>query len=203
MPQIRQVFTVRHPRSTVWAQFQDLPNVVQCIPGASLTELTAQDKAKGRMTVKLGPVRADFDGEMDIAADEANYTGTIIGAGMAKSHGSRAKGEVKYALEEESGGAATKVSVVVDYTLSGSLAQFARGGIVDAVADQICKDFAANLEQQLNAASTVDAATPASSHTGEAEIPARSLAKPSSELSVFKLISAIIRQKLRSLFKAA
>ena len=170
MPQIRQVFTVRHPRSTVWAQFQDLPNVVQCIPGASLTELTAQDKAKGRMTVKLGPVRADFDGEMDIAADEATYTGTIIGAGMAKSHGSRAKGEVKYALEEESGGAATKVSVVVDYTLSGSLAQFARGGIVDAVADQICKDFAANLETAAERCERCRcAATPAAPHAGEAE----------------------------------
>lgn len=208
MPQIKQVFTVRHPRPVVWAQFQDLPKVVQCLPGASLTELTSPQQAKGRMTVKLGPVKADFDGEMDIAADEATYTGTIVGTGTAKSHGSRAKGDVRYGLELTADGAGTTVSVLVDYSLSGSLAQFARGGIVDAVADQICKAFAANLEQQLNAAgapvaadaATVNSAGATASVT--APTPQVSQAAPS-ELNVIALLFAILRKKLIGLFSRA
>ncbi|MBN8938126.1 MAG: SRPBCC family protein [Rhizobiales bacterium] len=208
MPQIKQVFTVRHPRPVVWAQFQDLPKVVQCLPGASLTELTSPEHAKGRMTVKLGPVKADFDGEMDIAADEATYTGTIVGTGTAKSHGSRAKGDVRYGLEPTADGAGTTVSVLVDYTLSGSLAQFARGGIVDAVADQICKAFAANLEQQLNAASAAaapPAATERSAAPGPAiERPAAPVAPAGpSELNVIALLFAILRKKLSGLFSRA
>lgn len=208
MPQIKQVFTVRHPRPVVWAQFQDLAKVVQCLPGASLTELTSPEHAKGRMTVKLGPVKADFDGEMDIAADEATYTGTIVGTGTAKNHGSRAKGDVRYGLEPTADGAGTTVSVLVDYTLSGSLAQFARGGIVDAVADQICKAFAANLEQQLNAASAEAApetarvnAAPAGA-AAEVRAPVAAQAAPR-ELNVIALLVAILRKKLSGLFSRA
>jgi carbon monoxide dehydrogenase subunit G len=219
MAEIKQVFTISHPRPVVWAQFQDLPAVVGCIPGATLTEQASPQSAKGRMRVKLGPVRADFGGEMTIAVDEANYTGTITGTGIDKNHSSRAKGTVTYKLEEVEGGSHTQVSVFVDYTLSGSLAQFARGGIVEAVADQICKDFTANLEEQLNASRAPAAPAPAESaaadgqaSSGEAAAPARSgepaplatapreAPRKSNELNVLKLILIILRNKLRALF---
>lgn len=203
MPQLKQSFTVNHARAVVWAQFQDLPNVVQCIPGASLTEQASATQAKGRMTVKLGPVKADFGGEVEIEADESSYTGKISGSGVDKSHASRAKGNVVYRLEEANGGAATVVNVDVDYTLSGSLAQFARGGIVDAVAEQICKEFARNLEEQLNAsapAATVGEGEPAQAAAAPAT--PRAPAKPN-ELNALKLIMAIIRSKLKGMFSSA
>jgi len=200
MPELKQNFTVNHPRQTVWAQFQDLPNVVQCIPGASLTEQPSPTKAKGRMTVKLGPVKADFGGEMEIEADEATFTGKIAGAGIDKSHGSRAKGNVVYSLEEAKGGTATTVNVAVDYTMSGSLAQFARGGIVEAVASQICQEFARNLEEQLNAlspaAAAPEGATEAGSEAAAAPAKPRPAAKPN-ELNMMKIIIAVIRSKFR------
>ncbi len=207
MPEIKQVFTVGHPRAVVWAEFQNLPKIVGCIPGASLTEQASPQHAKGRMTVKLGPVRADFAGEMEISVDEPNYTGTIVGAGIDKSHGSRAKGNVTYKLEETADGRGTKVVVSVDYTLSGSLAQFARGGIVDAVADQICKDFTINLEEQLNAAHAPVAAAVEGPMMAEANgaVPSApapaSARKGASELNVLGLIAAIIRNKIRGLFR--
>lgn len=203
MPQLKQSFTVNHARPLVWERFQDLPNVVQCIPGASLTEQASATQAKGRMTVKLGPIKADFGGDVDIEADESSYTGKIAGSGIDKSHASRAKGNVVYTLHEAKDGAATVVNVDVDYTLSGSLAQVARGGIVEAVAEQICKEFARNLEEQLNASAPAPAAS-----EGEAveatPLPAapRAEAKPN-ELNALKLIMAIIRSKLRGLFGSA
>ncbi len=37
MPQIKQAFSVNHPRSIVWEQLQDLPGMAECLPGASLS----------------------------------------------------------------------------------------------------------------------------------------------------------------------
>jgi carbon monoxide dehydrogenase subunit G len=204
VPQINQVFTVNHPRKIVWARFQDLPQVAECLPGASLTDPVTATHAAGRMTVKLGPVRADFGGAVEIEADEASYTGKIAGTGMDKSHGSRAKGNVIYTLEETANGAATKVVVAVDYTLAGSLAQFARGGIVDAVADQICREFATNLEAQLNAERTHEAEPATLGHDGD--MPS-ALVKPAprqaKELNAVGLIVAILRRKVRVLLGRA
>ncbi len=195
MPQIKQAFSVNHPRSIVWEQLQDLPGMAECLPGASLTGVPSANHADGRMTVKLGPVRAEFTGAVDIETDEENYSGKIVGTGMDKSHGSRAKGEIVYTLEEAANGAATKVSVLVDYMLAGSLAQFARGGIVDAVADRICRDFATNLETRMNAESR-QAAEPAQ----EANSPARvEVPRKASELNALGLIMAILRRKMASL----
>ena len=203
MPQLKQSFTVNHARPLVWARFQDLPNVVQCIPGASLTEQASATQAKGRMTVKLGPIKADFGGDVDIEADESSYTGKIIGSGIDKSHASRAKGNVVYTLQEAKDGAATVVNVDVDYTLSGSLAQVARGGIVEAVAEQICQEFARNLEEQLNA-TLAPAAEVGEDAAAEAAAPAArpAPAKPN-ELNALKLIMAIIRSKLKGMFGSA
>jgi carbon monoxide dehydrogenase subunit G len=204
MPELKQSFTVKHSRPEVWAQFQNVTEVAQCIPGASLTEQASATQAKGRMTVKLGPVKADFGGEVEIEADEATFTGKIIGTGIDKSHGSRAKGSVVYRLEEAGGGSATTVSVAVDYTLSGSLAQFARGGIVEAVAGQICQEFACNLEEQLNTLRPTVAVVEGRATreaAGSVEAP-RPAVKPN-ELNMLKIIGAVIRAKLRSIFARA
>lgn len=203
MPQIKQHFVVAHPRSAVWARFQDLPGIVGCIPGASLTDQASPSHAKGQMTVKLGPVRANFAGEADVSADPATWSGTIDGAGTDRSHASRAKGTVRYALAEAAGGDSTGVDVTVDYTLSGSLAQFARGGIVEAVAEQITEEFARNLEAELNAE------TPRGVRAGAtAPLPARDetsgaksvKAAPARELNALTLLLRVIVKKIKALF---
>lgn len=204
MPQIKQTFTVNHPRAVVWARCQYLARVAQCLPGASLTGPASATHADGRMTVKLGPVRADFTGSVDIDADEASYSGKIAGTGMDKSHGSRAKGDIAYTLEETANGASTKVVVLVDYTLAGSLAQFARGGIVDAVADQICREFATNLETQLNAEREQAAEPIRDGRVAESAGPAvKPAPRRTNELNAFGLIMAILRRKMLGLLGRA
>lgn len=192
MAEIKQVFKVNHSRKDVWEKFQDLGAVVACIPGAQLTEPPVDGVAKGRITVKLGPVKADFGGEAKVVPDEATHTGVITGVGIDKNHASRAKGEVTYALTEESP-KLTVVSVVVNYSLSGSLAQVARAGIVEAVAGQICKEFANNLEQELSAGSEpVLSDNPAAPR---APAPAR-------ELNMMSLLWSILKSKLGAIFGA-
>jgi carbon-monoxide dehydrogenase small subunit len=53
-------------------------------------------------------------------------------------------------LHEEKSGAATRVELAIDYTLTGTLAQFGRSGIVQDIAKRMTAAFAANLEARLN-----------------------------------------------------
>lgn len=205
MAKIQQKFNVRHPRAVVWDTMQDIPLVVSCVPGASLDGPVVNDKAKGRVTVKLGPVKADFGGEATIAMDPSAFAGKIAGVGMDKSHASRAKGDVTYHLESPSPDVTTVV-VEVEYTLSGSLAQIARGGIVEAVAEQICMDFAANLEAEIQANAVAATPVEVSADGGPAdpavERPAARRAQ-SSELNMVQIIWRMLRRKLGRMFSRA
>lgn len=209
MPAIKQVFTVNHPKDVVWQKFQDIDAVVQCLPGASLTGPVVDGKAKGHVTVKLGPVKADFGGEAEITTDESIHTGTISGVGVDKNHSSRAKGTATYVLADAPDGGTT-VTVEVDYTLSGSLAQFARGGIVEAVAEQICQDFAANLESELSAgaapAAPVGGTAEATPVAPEAVQPASAPAaapRKQTELNAFALLWTVFKKRIAKLFGRA
>jgi carbon monoxide dehydrogenase subunit G len=145
---IEKEFAVPFPAERVWAFFHDTARVVNCLPGAELSEAREGGVLKGRFRVKLGPIAASFAGEGRMALDEAARAGAIAGAGSDRATGTRAKGEVHFALAETAEG--TRVTVVVDYTLAGALAQFGRGGIVEDLASRLAGEFAANLEKALS-----------------------------------------------------
>ena len=149
MTVLEQAFTVNHPRDVVWKMFADLPNVVTCMPGASLAGPPIDGHIAGRIAIKLGPIHADFSGEGDVELNDDVFSGTIRGYGLDSGHNSRVRGEVTFNISEEQDGSATRVYVVVSFSLSGTLAQFSRGGIVNAIADRLVERFAANLEAVL------------------------------------------------------
>lgn len=208
MAGLKQQFAVRQSRDRVWEAFTDLETVVGCLPGASLTEPPTDDHVKGKMTVKLGPVKANFLGEADIERDKASWTGHIKGSGIDKNQGSRAKGNVTYTLEEADGGTSTDVLVEVEYTLSGALAQFSRGGIVEAVASKLTEAFANNLEAELSTGQEPAPGAPDLGSTGGAEVaasPGEAQPQPrkraaSNELNALSLIGAVIKGWFRNLF---
>jgi carbon-monoxide dehydrogenase small subunit len=141
-------FLVPRPPGAVWAMFADIPAVVACLDGAELTEHDA-NTAKGKMTVKLGPIQAGFSGSAVIERDDGAQRGIIRGAGSDKGTGSRTKGEIVYRLTPEAEGQQTRVSVTVEYSLQGSLAQFSRSGLVRELGRRLVSDFAANLNARL------------------------------------------------------
>lgn len=157
--ELTQSFTVNHPPEAVWGFFADPAAVAPCLPGASLTGPAAADKVEGAIAVKLGPISASFAGAAEIERDDAALAGVIRGQGRDKKSGSRAKGEIRYALAPEDGGAATRVDLTVDYNLTGALAQFSRGSLVTELAAKLTEEFAQNLEAALAAAG--DSAAPA------------------------------------------
>jgi aerobic carbon-monoxide dehydrogenase small subunit len=149
--EIQQSFGVSQSPDAVWAIFTDIARVVSCLPGASLTHPPAGDLVNGKMSVKLGPIIANFAGQARVVRDETRRHGTIMGAGKDQLGGSRAAGEIEYALEPaEDGG--TRIALTIRALMTGPLAQFGRSGIVNDLVGRITETFAHNLEVRLSGA---------------------------------------------------
>jgi carbon-monoxide dehydrogenase small subunit len=146
--EIHKTFSVPQPAEEVWAFFSDPKRVVTCLPGASIIRQDSTDDFDGAMTVKLGPITANFTGRAHIARDDNSRSGVIIGSGSDKSGGSRAAGEVEYAVHD-AGSDQTTIKLTIRALLAGPLAQFGRSGIVDDLVTKMTEQFSANLEASL------------------------------------------------------
>ncbi|NYZ12632.1 SRPBCC family protein [Azospirillum sp. RWY-5-1] len=210
MPQITQSLVVQYPRPQVWAMLADAEQVVPCMPGASLTKPPEGSSIAGQMRVKLGPITAQFGGQGELVMDDATHTGVLRGQGNDAKSNSRAKGEAAFAVTEADGGAATTIALTVDYTLSGTLAQFSRGAIVQELVQRLTAEFARNLEARL--AATAPATTPAPTAAAPepaleaaagpaAAIPAPAPAPaPAGELNAGALLWAMVKDWVKGLF---
>src|SRR5712671_4008041 len=148
-------FVIVQPPAKVWEVFADIPLVAACLPGVELTEHDAYT-AKGKMTVKLGPILAGFSGSAVIERDDQAKRGFIRGAGNDRGSGSRTKGEIAYRLTPENEGDQTRVSLTVEYNLQGPLAQFSRSSLVQELGRRLVGEFAGNLNARLGGASTTE-----------------------------------------------
>jgi carbon-monoxide dehydrogenase small subunit len=146
--ELRQEFEVTHPPDAVWALFRDIETIAGCMPGASLDGPPDGERVAGRIAVKMGPISAAFAGNATVRFDDAKQSGTISGHGRDGATGSGVRGEVRFALTPSATG--THVEITVGYAITGMLGQFARAGIVNAVAARLTADFAANLQARLD-----------------------------------------------------
>ncbi|MGH2788768.1 MAG: SRPBCC family protein [Actinomycetota bacterium] len=157
MPRIEQSFEVPTAPDRVWQFFQDVPQVVECMPGVELDRVQDEGRFAGRMNVKLGPMNAQFQGEAAIENLEAgSRTGSIAARGVDKKGGSRASARVRYEINETPSG--TRVSLAADITLQGAMAQFGRTGLIEEVSGHLTREFAGCIEKKLSAESPEDAA---------------------------------------------
>ena len=138
--------------------------------------------------VKLGPIAAQFKGRGRLEHDEAAQAGSFTGSAVDGKTSSRIKGAARFTMSPDAGPERsrgnTRIAVTVEFTITGALAQFSREGIVRALAEQLSRQFADNLQQRLpqagspatqavahESARCVDASTAASA---SAQPPARS-----------------------------
>lgn len=155
--EITQRFLVQHPVETVWNSLADVRLVAECMPGAELTEELGDDRYRGRIKVKLGPIAAAFAGEVTVTRDRATWSGVVEGKGNDKLSGSRVQSTMRYSLVPEGDGQ-TAVEIKADVALSGSLAQFGRSSIINDISAMLTAEFATCLQRKLSATSQAEAA---------------------------------------------
>ena len=69
---IENSFEVDAPIEDAWALLMDVPRIVPCMPGATITDTVDDDHWKAKMAVKLGPISLNFD--TAIARESADST---------------------------------------------------------------------------------------------------------------------------------
>jgi aerobic-type carbon monoxide dehydrogenase small subunit (CoxS/CutS family)/carbon monoxide dehydrogenase subunit G len=144
---IEQRLTVGFPPEVVWERLANIRQVSSCLPGAEITELEG-DRIKGRMNVALGPMKAAFNGDGKVLFDPERRIGRLSGGGRDVGSGSTAEGELEWRVVpgEKSD---SLIQVNLSWRLSGRLAQFNRGGLVQDVIQRLASIFVANLEASL------------------------------------------------------
>jgi|GEM_PF-2329124 carbon monoxide dehydrogenase subunit G len=145
---LNQSFVVNSPLSTVWLAFQNPAQLVDCLPGAQLDDSADPENLALTLKVKLGPITARFAGHGNISFDLDKHQGKFEGQAADTKNNSRVKGIADFTLRETETDA-TEVSVEIDFTISGTLAQFSRENIVRSLADQLTREFANNLQARL------------------------------------------------------
>lgn len=139
-------FTVDAPVDEAWNVMLDLERVTPCLPGAQLTEQEG-DEYKGKMTVRLGPVKQEYDGTVKFEeTDEEEHRAVLKADGKDKRGQGTASATITSTMSEDNGG--TKVHVETDMQLTGRAAQFGRG-VQQDVAAKLLTQFADCLEKEI------------------------------------------------------
>jgi uncharacterized protein len=202
-----QSFEVKAPLDEVWSALIDIERVAPCLPGAEVTEAGDDGEFKGTFSVKLGPTTAAYNGTLKMEnVDEASHTATMRANGTDKRGQGGAKAQITSALKEVEGG--TRVDVSTDFTITGRLARFGRGGMIQDVSNRLLREFAACLQRNLEASQAPapqaapegGAAQPASEGGAPQAAPAAAPA-PAKPVSGLSLFFGALLDRIKRLFK--
>jgi carbon monoxide dehydrogenase subunit G len=189
-------FEVPLPPDQAWKLLLDVPRIAPCLPGAELTEALGENRYKGKVSVKLGPVALSFNGTAQLSdIDEAAHTARIQASGNDTKGRGNASAKVSFRLEPSANG--SLIVVRTDLTLAGMVAQYGRGaGMIQTIADQLIGQFVVALKTQLARAPAASAEI----QTAAAEMPAMSEPVAAKPISAFALLWTVLKAKLKQIF---
>ena len=148
---VEREFVIGHPVDALWALFEDLPRVAECLPGVHVDSAGA-DRFAGRAEIRFGPIGASFHGEGTRETDAVRRTGIIAGRGSDRRGHASLDAELRYAMSGEGvsgSGPRTRVGLAIRFRIQGGLAQFNRGDLVESFADVMLAEFVRNCELRL------------------------------------------------------
>jgi carbon monoxide dehydrogenase subunit G len=163
---LEQTFDVQAPLQRVWEALIDVERVAPCLPGAAITGSNPDGSYNGEFKVKIGPTSAAYSGKLQMEnIDEATHSATMQAAGTDKRGQGGAKATIVSSVAD-AGGGATTVNVNTEYHITGRLARFGRGGMIEEISNRLLGEFATSLRAMLG-------------ESGTEEVPAVETADPS------------------------
>jgi carbon monoxide dehydrogenase subunit G len=203
---LEQSFEVKAPLERVWRELIDIERVAPCLPGAEITEASDDGVYRGNFSVRLGPTTAAYRGELHMEeADEAAHVARMRASGQDKRGQGGAKATIVSKLSEQ--GDATLVEVETDFTITGRLARFGRGGMIQDVSNRLLREFADCLQKTIEAPPPPTAADAASAEAAPSAAapaqPAPGVAGPPPARPVkgFSLLASVLWERVKRLFR--
>ncbi len=144
---INQSFIVNEPIEKVWASLSDPSQVVNSVPGASLTNQIDDDNFEGAVTLKFGPIKASYKGTITFQErDGENYKMVMKGVGTDTKGKGGADMLMTGQLSMVEGG--TEININMEVTVTGMLAQFG-SRLINDVSTSVFNKFVENFKKQL------------------------------------------------------
>jgi uncharacterized protein len=202
---LEQTFDVQAPLEQVWAALNDLERVAPCLPGAAITSHDEDGTYHGTFTVKLGPMTAAYNGTIRIEdVDEAAHRATLKAKGTDKRGQGGANATIVNTLSEQDGG--TRVEAATEFHITGRLAQFGRGGIMEDVSNRLLRDFAACLSTRLAEPAAAEPSAPAADEVAAAgtkppSTPPPAAAPAAQPLKGGSLFFSVLWERIKRLFR--
>ncbi|MGH7094711.1 MAG: SRPBCC family protein [Stellaceae bacterium] len=125
------------PREQVWQGLNDPEMLKQCIPGCETIEKLSDTEFTAKVTARVGPVKATFNGKVTLTDLDPPAGYTISGEGTGGVAGF-AKGGASVQLTEDGG--ETVLHYGVQAQVGGKLAQIG-SRLVDGVARKMADEF--------------------------------------------------------------
>jgi uncharacterized protein len=143
-------YNIPAPIEVVWAALNDPEILKFCIPGCQELDKTSPTEFNATVTLKIGPVKANFRGQVTLSDMDPPRRCKLIGEGQGGVAGF-AKGDAEVVLTPE--GEGTVLTYSAKASVGGKLAQIGQR-LVDGAAKQIADDFFGRFSQALTDAQT-------------------------------------------------
>jgi len=205
---LEQSFDVRAPVERVWETLVDVERVAPCLPGAEITEVGDDGTYRGTFSVRLGPTTAAYRGELSMEEMDEDARRVVMRAsGQDKRGQGSAKASIVSTMRAD--GDVTHVDVETDFTITGRLARFGRGGMIQDISNRLLGDFAACLQEKIEAPPAAEpgpidavlAATPEGAAAAPPAVGGSDAPTTTKPIGGFSLLFRALFARLRRLFR--
>ena len=147
---ITKKFSLEAPIEQVWKSLSNPKEISGCVPGATITDQIDDKNYKGEVTLKFGPIKTKYDGEITIAEmDNDSHKMLLRGKGLdSKGKGNAEMTMNGSAVTRDEG---TEVDFKMVVNIQGTLAQFG-SRLINDVSAQLMDQFVDNFKKLLSGA---------------------------------------------------
>ena len=130
--------TINAPLDLVWKGLNDPEILRQCSPGCEALEKKSDTEMTATVVLKIGPVKAKFEGAVELSNLNPPHSYTISGEGKGGMVGF-AKGGADVSLDEQPDGT-TLLTYSVKADVGGKIAQLG-ARLIDSTAKSLAEKF--------------------------------------------------------------
>jgi carbon monoxide dehydrogenase subunit G len=138
-------------RERLWEFLMDVPRVARCVPGVETVERVDERSYKGRLGVRIGPIRLALDGTVAVEEqDPAAWRARMRADASDRRLGGGIRARMSLTLTSADHG--TRLHIETDLAILGKIGEFGQP-VIKKKADALLEDFARNLKSALAATS--------------------------------------------------
>lgn len=150
-------YRINASRESVWEMINDPEVLKACIPGCESLQGSPEDGFSARVTTKIGPIKATFEGAVKLSNIQAPSSYTISGEGKGGVAGF-AKGGADVNLAED--GHETILTYAANAQVGGKLAQLG-ARLIDSTAKKLADEFFKSLAVRVSEPAAAASVAPA------------------------------------------